>query len=358
MQSLTKLLCVVLLMHGFATGCENPKDDRQLPSSDDAGEEQLASSPVPVTGSYLRCAYIEDPTATATTPVGCNPYDANDQLIDLDISGTDPRWTYDSRLVVTFSKNYVDPQGVRWQGRFDFAGAEVIDRATQILETRVTLTFNKDGQGETITLQDKLRNILMELAEHRYIKIAYQSIHMNAPVMTGMPDVATFEFKVNGVWEPLTINLETLDMTARTMQSNRMDLRFSGSEADWKMYLSTGLVQDLLDVLSNQPDALAWSTAVGGIWTFDPDSSFQNQAPYDLKDPGRPIELMIDMGIRKRFHGFRIDGGRDNPGRTFPNGFPDRFYFLYSDDGLNWTKFDDSEVVLADRSNLEWSWNR
>jgi hypothetical protein len=353
MQWTTKLLCVFLWV--WVAGCEDPKDTRHMPSSDDASEERLASSPVPVTGSYLRCAYIEDPNATSTIPVGCNPYDENDQLIDLDITGTDPRWTYDSRLVVTFSTNYVDPQGVRWQGRFDFA---VTDRTPELLETKITLTFNKDGQGETITLQDRLRNILMGLSEHRYIKIAYQSIHMNAPVVSGLPDTVSFEFKINDVWESVNIKLDTLDMVNRTMQSNQMNLRFNGSEADFKMYLSSGLVPSLLDILAGQPEALAWSSPDGGVWTFDPGSSFQNQAPYDLKDSSRPIELIVDMGAKKRFHGFRLDGGRENPGRTFPNGFPDRFYFLYSDDGLNWTKFEDSEVALADRSNLEWSWNR
>jgi len=348
---------VFLLIQISLAACEVPKDTRQMPSSDDASEEQLASSPAPVTGSYLRCAYIDDPSTPGATPVGCNPYDANNRIIDLDIAGTDARWSYDSRLLVTFSKNYVDAKGVRWQGRFDFAVTDVIDRIAQILETQITLSFLQNGRGQPITLQDKMRNLLMGLAEHRYIKIAYQSIHMNAPTETAvLPDTVDFEFKINGLWEKVRIRLETLDFTARTMQSDRFAFQFKGSDADWKMYLGTGMGKDLAALAAGRSD-LNWKTAVGSGWTFDVGSSFKSQAPYDLKDTAKPIELIIDMGTSQRFHGFRLDGGLANPGRAFPNGFPDRFYFLYSDDNINWTRIEGSESTLSGRSLLEWSWD-
>jgi hypothetical protein len=347
-------------MQLFTTACEETKDTRNMPSSDDANEEQLAASPAPVTGSYLRCSYLDDPNAAGTTPVGCNPYDENNQVIDLDIAGTDARWSYDSRLAVTFTKNYIDAKGVRWQGRFDFAVTDVIDRLTQILETQITLKFNRNGTGEPITLQDKIKNILMGLAEHRFVKVAYQSIHMNAPADNNLiVDTVDFEFKIDGVWEKVKIRLDTLDFTAHTMESDRFSFQFKGSEADWKMYLGTGMGRDLAEILtSTRPELLNWKSANGNQWNFDPGSSFDNKEPYDLKNSAKPIEVIIDLGIKKRFHGFRMDGGLANPGRTFPNGFPDRFFFLYSDDGLNWKKFEGSEVSLAGRTNLEWSWEK
>ncbi|HYX38546.1 MAG TPA: hypothetical protein VE954_36045 [Oligoflexus sp.] len=354
----TKFLTVFLLVQFLASACEDPKDTRNMPSSDDASEEQLASSPAPVTGSYLRCAYIEDPNTAGTTPVGCNPYDENNKVIDLDIIGTEAQWSFQSRLAVTFSKNYVDPKGVRWQGRFDFAANEIIDRATQILETQITLNFLKNGTGQPITLQDKIRNLLRGLAEHRFIKIAYQSIHMNAPAETGLlPDIVDFEFKINGVWEKVNIRLDTLDFAAQTMQSDRFNFKFHGSEVDWKMYLGTGMGKNLANMFADTPEVLVWKTATANGWTFDPKSSFENKEPYNLKDMTRPIELIIDMGMKKSFHGFRLDGGLSNPGRTFPNGFPDRFYFLYSDDNIKWTKIEGSESTLDGRSFHEWSWD-
>ena len=360
MQWTIKVLSVLLLMQLFATSCDNPKDTRNLPSSDDANDEQLASSPVPVTGSYLRCSYIEDSNAASTTPVGCNPYDENNKIIDLDVAGTDVRWSYDSRLAVTFTKNYIDAKGVRWQGRFDFAVSDILDRATQILETQITLNFIKEGTGQSITLQDRIKNILMGLAEHRYVKIAYQSIHMNAPMDTSLiADTVDFEFKIDGVWEPIKIHLDSLDFTAHTMKSDRFSFQFKGSETDWRMYLGTGMGRELASILlSTRPELLNWKTANGSSWIFDPTSSFENREPYDLKSTAKPIELFIDLGVKKRLHGFRLDGGMANPGRDFPNGFPDRFYFLYSDDGLNWKKFEDSEISFVDRSNMEWSWEK
>ncbi len=360
MQWTTKAMSVLLLMQLFATSCEDPKDTRSMPSSDDASEEQLASSPAPVTGSYLRCSYIEDSKTSGVTPVGCNPYDENNRIIDLDVVGTDARWSYDSRLAVTFTKNYVDANGVRWQGRFDFAASDVVDRATQILETLITLSFVKNGTGKPVTLQDKIRNLLIGLADHRYIKVAYQSIHMNAPADSGvLVDTVDFEFKIDGVWEKVKIRLESLDFTKYTMESDRFSFQFKGSETDWRMYLGTGMGRELAEILKNtRPELFNWKTANGGVWTFDPSSSFNSKEPYDLKDTSKPIEIIIDMGAKKRFHGFRLDGGLANPGRAFPNGFPDSFYFLYSDDGINWKKFEGSEISLNGRSNLEWSWEK
>lgn len=360
MQWTTKVLSVFMLMQLFTAACEEPKDTRHMPSSDDANEEQLATSPVPVTGSYLRCSYIEDSNAAGTTPVGCNPYDENNRVIDLDVAGTDARWSYDSRLLVTFTKNYIDAKGVRWQGRFDFAANSVIDRVTEILETQITLTYIKIETGEPITLQDKIRNLLKGLAEHRFVKVAYQSIHMNAPMDAGLTvDTVDFEFKIDGVWEKVKIRLDSLNYAAHTMESDRFSFQFKGSEADWRMYLGTGMGRELAEILtSTRPELLNWKTANGSGWTFDPSSSFDSKEPYDLKDSAQPIEVVIDMGIKKRFHGFRLDGGLENPGRMFPNGFPDRFHFLYSDDGLNWKKFEGSEISLIRGSKLEWSWEK
>lgn len=356
----TRVLSVLLLMQLFTAACEETKDTRRMPSSDDASEEQLATAPAPVTGSYLRCSYIEDPQSSGTTPVGCNPYDENNKIIDLDIAGSEPRWSYDSRLAVTFTRNYIDPKGVRWQGRFDFAATETLDRVTQILETQITLVFIKNGTGQPITLQDKIKNILMGLAEHRFVKLAYQSIHMNSPRDTNLiADTVDFEFKIDGVWEKVTIRLDSLDFTAHTMKSDRFSFQFKGSEADWRMYLGTGMGRDLAQILtSTRPELLNWKTSNGNSWTFDPSSSFASSEPYDLKNTDSPIEVIIDMGMKKRFHGFRMDGGLANPDRTFPNGFPDRFHFLYSDDGITWKKFEGSEISLSARSSLEWSWEK
>jgi hypothetical protein len=350
----------LFLLLQFATACEKTKDTRHMPSTDDASEEQLASSPAPVTGSYLRCSYLDDPNSSGTTAVGCNPYDANHKIIDLDSAGSEVRWSFESRLLVTFTKNYVDAQGVRWQGRFDFAGTDTIDRLAQILETQITLSFVKNSTGQTITLQDKIRNLLMGLAEHRYVKVAYESIHMNPPMdSTVLPDTVEFVLKIDGVWEKVRIRLDSLDFTAHTMESDRFQFQFKGSEADWRMYLGTGMGRDLAEILSStRPELLNWSTANGDGWTFDPSSSFANQEPYDLKTSAKPIEVIIDMGMKKRFHGFRLDGGRADPARQFPNGFPDRLHFLYSDDGINWKKYEGSEISLNARSSLEWSWEQ
>jgi hypothetical protein len=143
------------------------------------------------------------------------------------------------------------------------------------------------------------------------------------------------------------------------MQSDRFTFQFKGSETDWRMYLGTGMGRELAQILSStRPELLNWKTSSGTSWIFDPSSSFTSSEPYDLKSSTSPIEVIIDMGSKKRFHGFRMDGGLANPDRAFPNGFPDRFHFLYSDDGVTWTKFEGSEISLSGRSKLEWSWEK
>ncbi len=353
--SLSILLVIVTL-----SGCVDQKDTRQLPSSKDDDVERLATPPVPVTGARLVCGYIETPEAPSNTVVGCNPYEGSDsKLIDLDITGVDVKWSYESELNVVFTPNYTDANNVRWQARFDFSSADGKDRQTRVLESKITLNFTKKGTLEKVQIQDRLKNTLMELAEHRFIKIAYQSIHMNAPAQTTeLPDTVDFEFKINGIWEKVEVKLDTLDFIAKTMQTQRFNLQFNGSESDWKMYLQTGMGKGLAAKYTSTPEILSWNRSSGTSWIFNADSSFESQAPYDLKAGKSPIELYIDLGIKQRFNGFRMDGGLDNPGRALPNGFPDRFFFLYSDDNKTWRKIFGSESAIEGRSKLEWSWDQ
>jgi hypothetical protein len=207
-------------------------------------------------------------------------------------------------------------------------------------------------------MQDQIRNLLMELAAHRYVKISYLSIHMNSPSDAQAPvDTVSFEFKINGVWEPVQISTQSIDVLRRTMRSQRYSFQFQGSDADWKMFLGSGLGQASLPSFGNS-DALRWNSIVGDVWMFQADSSFLSQAPFDLKSEAKPAELIIDLGSKQSFHGFRLDGGSQNPGRRLPNGFPDRMEFLYSDDGQIWTKIRGSESRLEGRSNQQWEWDR
>jgi len=276
----------------------------------------------------------------------------------LDVAGENVQWSFNSRLEVSLTTNYIDLDNNRWQGKFDFRAADVQDTDALILETLITLMFSYKESQEVIQISDRIGNLLIALAAHRYIKIVYQSIHMNAPsVSEGLPDTVDFEFKINGIWEQVVIRLETINFADKTMRSNRYALAFNGSNADWKMLLSTGMGQSLADAVGDFKQVLGWSTPEGENWIFDPSSSMQNQVPYDLKPDAEPVDLTIDLGAKYGFNGFRIDGGRLNPGRQLPNGFPDSFHFLVSDDRRTWTRIPGSETEITNRSLLEWEWD-
>jgi hypothetical protein len=113
---------------------------------------------------------------------------------------------------------------------------------------------------------------------------------------------------------------------------------------------------DLAGMFEDVNQALAWNSTDGESWTFAPESSFQSEPPYDLKPGVDPIAMTIDLGTAHTFSGLRIDGGKVNADRNLPNGFPDRFYFMYSDDGRQWNDIPGSEATMTDRSLLVWEW--
>ncbi len=346
-------------MAAAVLGCEPSSDSERVVASGTAKdadlEDVVAQEPVVVSGSYLRCQFLAIEQRDPRSSVGCNPIDAsNGALIDLRDVAQQVNWSVVSSIEVELSTNYEDDEGNLWQGRFDFSSVDAIDL---ILDTEITLQY-LDMNQTNVTLVDRIRNILIELAAHRYVRIVYQSIHMNAPSESpASPDPVNFDLKIAGTWQPVEVIPSSIDFTAQTMASASMSFQFNGSPIDWRMYLSSGLSDTYADYLGDGIDILRWAQADGNAWVFDEGSSFAANEPYDLSNSDDLVYMDIDFGEPKTFHGFRIDQGLERPGRVLPNGFPDQFYFLYSDDGEQWQKIPGSESSMDGLLALSWEWD-
>ncbi|MFW7377416.1 MAG: hypothetical protein ACOH5I_01250 [Oligoflexus sp.] len=350
-------LCIISGLTLYS--CVDEDNERENAGSQSQDAEYVAEEPVIVTGSYLRCQFIDEDANSDFVAVGCNPYDRqSDELIDLNIVAENIVWTYDSELQVTLTTNYFDSNNIRWQAKFDFARDNDKDINSSVLDTLITLSFNNRGSTEVVRISDYIKNLLMQLVSHQYVKLVFQSIHMNPPEINDRsPDTVAYEFKINGQWEKAIIQLSSINFQEKTMRSDRFGFRFNGSDADWKMLLRTGLGLERSGAINLPESALIWSSHDGEKWTFDASSSMQSDEPFDLKPDLAPVELIIDLGGKHSFHGFRLDGGQENPGRLLPNGFADRFYFQVSDDLSSWKTVSGSEVSITDRSLLSWEWD-
>lgn len=144
-------------------------------------------------------------------------------------------YSMESQLDVTLTTNYIDANNRRWQARFDFQ-ANADEQRDAVLESEISLSFTHQETLEEIILKDRLRNLLMELAAHRYVKIVYQSVHMNPPEESqGPTDNVDFEFKIDGHWKQIIIDVQTIDFVGRTMESEDFNFAFTGSGSDWNM---------------------------------------------------------------------------------------------------------------------------
>ena len=355
------LLAAVLPFALTFAGCEPAEDNERVTASGKAADANLddviAQEPVVVTGSYLSCQFLQIPERSERSSVGCNPYDARSgSMIDLAQSADEVRWTYNSLATVNLIENYTDDEGRLWQARFDFENATETDL---IFDTEIKLSYRDRDEARVVELSDRIRDILIELAAHRYIRIVYQSIHMNPPdTVMNDPDPVNFDFKIGDQWQPINIQFESIDVQSQTMSSDQFSFRFQGDPVDWNMYISSGMNDSFQDFLGSDTDLFKWSEPDGGGgWLFTEGSSFSNQAPYDVLEIKQPVFMEIDLGQSLAFHGFRIDQGIERPGRILPNGFPDRFYFMFSDDRNQWFTIPGSESTLTDRQALVWEWD-